>query len=369
MQITTRPTNSPPATDLQLDPPGDGVQPLMGGTLTAYDPDTGENTVSIGGEDFSNLPVSGCCDFGSSDFGFDDYGSQVLLSYGDAGPIILGPLGAYPSEDPQLPDLAAYARPSVLSNGDALTWIDSVPNNFGDPVPADPVVEVTLLSASAQAGDVLLVFHGTDAYTHSSATDDPMPEPDGAVGVWTNHGGQAPVSIGASFGVFGFVTCWSRPVTTSGAQTVTLRGNASQQGLYKGVFGAVFVLRPTSTTRPTITVGPVAVRPTYYNQPFGAGAPEASTDWVAPSVVAPGGAVVFRAWQGGYGAAFNGFTYPSGSTNTARTEAVDGNDAASFLAVAYASAAAGAVGDVTARHADVTEHTGLTVAVAGARIR
>lgn len=64
-------------------PPGAGTSLLMGGLCTAWDGVTFANTVSASTTSYTNLPVLNPAAMATG---------LVLLAFGPAGPIILGPL-------------------------------------------------------------------------------------------------------------------------------------------------------------------------------------------------------------------------------------------------------------------------------------
>jgi hypothetical protein len=91
MRIEARAVGAPPSDPGQRAPAGSGTTPYQGGTIIEYDEDTGHNVIDIGGEEFTDLPMTGCCG--------GDIGDYVSIGWGDAGPMVLGPVAAFPSYD------------------------------------------------------------------------------------------------------------------------------------------------------------------------------------------------------------------------------------------------------------------------------
>lgn len=377
VQITTRPTNSPPATDLQLDPPGDGVQPFMGGTMTAYDPDTQQNVVEIGGEEFSNLPVSGCCDFGGGGgYDFDAYGGQVLLGYGPAGPMILGPIAQFPSEDPQPPDFAGFGQFGGGSGGyDQLYATPQVRSTFQDvrfgyrPGSDGPTPPVTLtLDPDTQVGDTVVVFQ-TLSYSLAGNQDptNRIPAPTGsAVTEWT---ARTPVLSRLDENSFygegsALIVVWTGAVTTGGPSTVIVSvpnpvsesGGGTGLQYQNGLYGIGYVL-----------AGPVTVvaADVWQREQTGPGADEA----VAPSVDGARGGLLLACWQSSLiGVSVTPPTVPSSMSGQVSQQLDQGSDEQTYASSAReVLGAGGATGTRTAVFvSDPAYHGAASIVVRGA---
>lgn len=167
-------------------------------------------------------------------------------------------------------------------------------------------------SSATTAGDLLVAFRMAE---YSSAGE--LPAPTGTAGTWTAR-------FVTPTGGYAATSCYTRPVTAAGAQTITVAGNSDTPGtvLTVAVVTGVTAVGNTDSTNQTT----------------------ASTSHTAPTVTAVNAGELLLTVHSGRG----GFTYSSIPASMTSQSNMAGGSAVRQLVCSQALTAAGATGTRTA---------------------